>query len=115
MQIKCQEKPKQITLKKIAIYQRLVRILTITRGMDILIAAGSLGRNLAKRTTKQPSEYHWQVMVKPGALDVGVLKTALCNTKCLSTTSMAGTRVKHIEHINIILTSLKHYAQETLI
>lgn len=45
----------------------------------LLIVAGSLGRNLSKIITKQTIKYQCQVIIKPGAPDMEIVKTALIN------------------------------------
>lgn len=76
----------------------------------MLIVAGSIGRNLANIISKETMEYQCQAIIKPGALDIDLLNTALNNTKNFTKKDIViiWTSELHIQIIDKFLLKLKY-------
>lgn len=76
----------------------------------ILIVAASIGRNLAEVISRLTNEYQCQGIIKPGAMDVEILKTALINTKSFTKKDIViiWTNELHVQIIDDFILKLKH-------
>lgn len=76
----------------------------------MLIVANSIGRNLANMISKETMEYQCQAIIKPGALDIDLLTTALNNTKNFTKKDIViiWTGQLHINIIDKFILKLKH-------